>query len=201
MTKRRPTYMGIPLKKDEDRFTYKNYLTWPENERWELIDGIAYDMTPAPSKTHQGISIALSSMFYNYLKDKNCKVFPAPFDVRFAEKNARDEDIDTVVQPDIVVVCDKSKLDDRGCIGAPDLVIEILSPATAAKDMKEKFALYEKHGVLEYWLVQPLDKTVMVFKSCEDKKFGKPDIYIYEDEIKVSIFDDLTIDLKAVFKD
>ncbi len=193
--------MGIPLKKDEDRFTYKNYLTWPENERWELIDGIAYDMTPAPSKTHQGISIALSSMFYNYLKDKNCKVFPAPFDVRFAEKNARDEDIDTVVQPDIVVVCDKSKLDDRGCIGAPDLVIEILSPATAAKDMKEKFALYEKHGVLEYWLVQPLDKTVMVFKSGEDKKYGKPDIYIAEDEIKVGIFDDLTIVLKAVFKE
>ncbi len=193
--------MGIPLKKDEDRFTYKNYLTWPENERWELIDGIAYDMTPAPSRFHQKILGDLHRQFSNYLNGKTCEVYPAPFDVRFAEKNARDEDIDTVVQPDIVVVCDKSKLDDRGCIGAPDLVIEILSPATAAKDMKEKFALYEKHGVFEYWLVQPLDKTVMVFKSCEDKKFGKPDIYIYEDEIKVSIFDDLTIDLKAVFKD
>jgi len=193
--------MGIPLKKDEDRFTYKNYLTWPENERWELIGGIAYDMTPAPSRFHQQLLTNLIVPIGSYLAGKECKVFAAPFDVRFAEKNTRDEEIDTVVQPDIVVVREKSKLDDRGCVGAPDLVIEILSPATAAKDMKEKFALYEKHGVLEYWLVQPLDKTVMVFRSGEDKKYGKPGIYISEDEIKVGIFDDLTIDLKAVFKD
>lgn len=193
--------MGMPLKKGEDRFTYKNYLTWPENERWELIDGIAYDMTPAPSRFHQQLLTNLIVPIGSYLTGKECKVFPAPFDVRFAERSLGDDDIGTVVQPDIVVVCDKSKLDDRGCIGAPDLVIEILSPATAAKDMKEKFALYEKYGVLEYWMVQPLDKTVMVFKSGEDKKYGKPDIYIAGDEIKVGIFDDLTIDLKAVFKD
>ncbi len=193
--------MGIPLKKDADKFTYKNYLTWPENERRELIDGVAYDMTPAPSRFHQKILGDLHRQFSNYLNGKTCEVYLAPFDVRFAEKNARDEEVGTVVQPDIVVVCDKSKLDDRGCVGAPDLVIEILSPATAAKDMKEKFALYEKHGVLEYWMVQPLDKTVMVFRSGEDKKYGKPGIYISEDEIKVGIFDDLTIDLKVVFKD
>jgi len=173
--------MDAPLKKNDRKFTYKDYLTWPENERRELIGGIAYDMTPAPSRVHQEILGDLFFQFKNYLKDKSCEVYLAPFDVRFADdKNADDGDISTVIQPDIVV--------------------EILSSSTASKDMIQKYKLYESHGVLEYWIVQPLDKTVMVFKSGEDKKFGKPDIYAVGDEIKVWIFDDLAIDLKVVFK-
>lgn len=193
--------MGIPLKKEDHKFTYHDYLKWPKNERWELIGGAAYDMTPAPSIYHQRISRELLLLIGNYLSGKTCEVFSAPFDVRFVDyENADDGHVYNVVQPDIVVVCDKKKLDDRGCAGAPDLVIEILSPETASKDMKEKFALYERHGVSEYWMVQPLDKTVMVFKPGEDKKFGKPDIYTIENKIKIGIFDDLTIDLNAVFK-
>jgi len=193
--------MGLPLKTEDAKFNYKNYLSWPQNERRELIGGAAYDMTPAPAVYHQRILRELFLALGNYLSDKNCEVFSAPFDVRFADKDARDEDVDSVVQPDIVVICDKSKLDERGCAGAPDMIIEILSPATASKDMIQKFKLYESHGVLEYWLVQPLDKTVMVFKSGKDKKFGKPEIYSTENTVKVGIFKDLAIELKRIFKD
>lgn len=193
--------MGLPLKIEDAKFSYKNYLSWPENERWELIDGVAYDMTPAPSVYHQRILRELFLVLGNYLSDKDCEVFSAPFDVRFAKKDARDEDVDNVVQPDIVVICDKSKLDDRGYAGAPDMIIEILSPATASKDMIQKFKLYESYGVLEYWIVQPLDKTVMVFKSGKDKKFGKPEIYSIENTVKVGVLKDLAIELKMIFKD
>ena len=199
--RRRQYYMGLPLKIEDAKFSYKNYLSWPENERWELIDGVAYDMTPAPSVYHQRILRELFLVLGNYLFDKDCEVFSAPFDVRFAKKDARDEDVDNVVQPDIVVICDKSKLDDRGCAGAPDMIIEILSPATASKDMIQKFKLYESYGVLEYWIVQPLDKTVMVFKSGKDKKFGKPEIYSIENTVKVGVLKDLAIELKMIFKD
>ena len=155
--------MGTLASRERERFSYADYCKWTDDERWELIDGVEYDMSPAPSRIHQKLSGELFVRIYNVLKDRQCEVYAAPFDVRLPDyAEASDKEIFTVVQPDIVVVCDASKLDERGCMGAPDLVIEILSPYTAAKDMKIKRDLYEQHGVREYWLVHPTDKTFMV---------------------------------------
>ena len=184
----------------EEKYNYADYLTWTdENERWEIIEGEAYMMSPAPRRKHQKISGKLFLEFGKYLEEKNCEVYSAPFDVRFG-KNVNDEDIETVVQPDISVICDKNKLDDKGCIGAPDLIVEILSPSTASRDKIEKLNLYEKYEVKEYWIVEPLDETIMIFKLQKDGKYGRPDIYSVESEdIKVGIFEDLKINVGEVF--
>ena len=127
----------------KETYTYEDYLLWSDEERWELIDGVPYNMTPAPSRVHQGISMELSRQIANHLAGKMCKIYAAPFDVRLPKSDEEEEQIETVVQPDLVVVCDGNKLDERGCKGAPDLIIEILSPYTAGKDMKIKRNLYE----------------------------------------------------------
>lgn len=191
--------MGLPVKRQDRKYTYADYLTWPDDERWEIIEGVAYDMSPAPNVEHQRILRKLFYQFEDYLKDKTCEVFVSPFDVILLTPSEKDEEIDTVVQPDIVIVCDKSKLDDKGCKGTPDLIIEITSPSTAKKDLKEKLFLYEKSGVKEYWTVHPTDKTVMVFKLGENKEYGRPEIYGEEDKINVGIFE-LKIGLEMVFK-
>lgn len=138
-------------RKFRDYFFYSDYLQWDEG-RWELIDGVIYDMTPAPSRLHQRISMDLAAKIHGQLVKGPCEVYTAPFDVRLlpAGTDVSDDKIDTLVQPDIVIVCDQAKLDDRGCLGAPDLIIEIMSPATAAKDLKIKRDLHERHGVKEY---------------------------------------------------
>jgi Uma2 family endonuclease len=143
----------------------------------------------------------LGRQFSTYLLGKKCQVYAAPFDVMFPEGSLRDEDITTVVQPDLVVVCDESKLVDRGCLGVPDLVVEILSPATGRKDMREKLSLFERAGVREYWIVHPFDLTVEVFALSESGRYGKPEVYGPGDELRVGIFDDLTIDLEQVFSE
>ena len=192
--------MALPARKSEPKFTYGDYLTWPDEERWELIDGNAYNMSPAPSRRHQQISRELAFQIHDYLRDKPCELYHAPFDVRLPDEDESDDEVLTVVQPDIVVICDKKKLDDKGCRGAPDLIIEILSPNTASKDLREKLNLYEKHGVNEYWIVHPTDNTVMVFKLSE-KKYGRPDVYAEKDKIKTPILDGLEIELELVFKE
>ncbi len=160
----------VLAKKEEKLFTYADYLNWNDG-RWEIIEGVVYDMSPAPNTVHQEISTKLVASLFNYFKNKDCKVFAAPFDVRFSdmEKPANHKDYNTVVQPDISVVCDKSKLDEKGCKGAPDLVIEILSPSTTVKDFNKKFHLYEKHGVQEYWIISPIEKNVIVYKLINGK--------------------------------
>jgi len=192
--------MALPARKSEPKFTYGDYLTWPDEERWELIDGNAYNMSPAPSRRHQQISRELAFQIHDYLRDKPCELYHAPFDVRLPDEDESDDEVLTVVQPDIVVICDKKKLDDKGCRGAPDLIIEILSPNTASKDLREKLNLYEKHGVNEYWIVHPTDNTVMVFKLSK-KKYGRPDVYAEKDKIKTPILDGLEIELELVFKE
>jgi len=137
------------------RFTYADYCTWPEEERWELIDGEAYAMAPAPARVHQDVVVAIAARIYGALGGTACRVYIAPFDVRLPDRDEADEVVTTVVQLDIAVICDPAKLDDKGCRGAPDWIIEVLSPATAAKDQIQKRALYERHGVREYWLVHP----------------------------------------------
>lgn len=192
--------MGAPAEKKR-KCTYGDYLSWTDEERWELIDGEAFNMTPAPSRAHQKILLALADLFFNYLADKPCEVYVAPFDVRLPEGNQTEQETTTVVQPDIVVVCDLAKLDEKGCVGAPDLIIEIISPSTVARDYIEKLALYERRQVPEYWIAHPVDKTIMVFQLAANREYGKPRIYTGEDSIPVSLFPDLVIDLKKVFKD
>ena len=188
------------LQKEPDRvFTYQDYLTWNDNERWELINGVAYNMTPAPSVNHQRVSRQLLLQIGIFLSDKPCEVFSAPLDVRLPETNEKDEDTKNVVQPDIVVICDSSKLDEKGCKGAPDLIIEIVSPASASIDNIKKMELYEKNGVKEYWIVHPIYKIVTIYKIMENGLYGKPEIYSEEDKIEVELLKGLTIDLSLVF--
>ena len=191
--------MGPLAIKLEERYSYGDYLTWDDEQRWELIDGIPYNMSPGPNRRHQGISMELSAQFHGYLRGKPCKVYHAPFDVRLPEGDESDEETYTVVQPDLVVVCDPDKLDDKGCRGAPDLVVEILSPATSGRDLKLKLNLYEGRGVREYWVVDPLGATVIVFSLGGDARYGRPAVYTGEDTARVGIFTDLAIDLRALF--
>jgi len=193
--------MGYPEKKPGGGFCYGDYLKWPVNERWELINGEAYNLAPSPSRRHQEISMAVSNYFFNCLKGSECRVYAAPFDVRLPEGDEEEEDIKTVVQPDIVIVCDQSKLDEKGCRGAPDLVIEIVSPSTAALDYKEKLALYEKSGVKEYWIIHPADQIVMVYTLQDGCQYGKPAVYTAEDQVVPSIFSNLSIKLADIFNE
>lgn len=191
--------MGYPNKNENALYTYKDYLEWPDGERWELIEGRAYNMTPAPSRSHQKISVALVKEISQYLEGKKCEVYHAPFDIRLPEGDEEDGEIRTVVQPDIVVICDPSKLDEKGCKGSPDLVMEILSPSTASKDYITKLSLYEKNQVREYWIIHPIDKIVMVYRLSENGKYGRAEVYSEADQVKVGIFDDLVVDLKGIF--
>lgn len=190
-----------PKAATKEKYTYGDYITWSEDERWELIDGVPYNMSTAPSRLHQEVSGELFKQIAVYLTGKPCKVYAAPFDVRLPKGDEEDELVDTTVQPDLVVICDRKKLDERGCRGAPDWIIEILSPHTAAKDMKIKRELYERVGVREYWLVDPGNKTVEVYQSGDRGRYERPEVYAAGDQVKTGIFSDLTIDLTAVFEE
>jgi Uma2 family endonuclease len=176
----------------DQHYTYADYVTWPEDERWELIDGVPYAMG-MPSIQHQLISAELTRQLGNFLVGKPCKVLPAPCAVRL---NA-DKGDNTVVSPDVAVVCDKSKLaDGKSCKGAPDLVIEIQSRSTAGYDRVTKFNKYLEAGVREYWLVDPDVKTVQLY-SFENHSEGRA--YGETDEAPVGVLPGCVIDLKAVF--
>jgi Uma2 family endonuclease len=193
--------MPLPRATQGKKLTYGDYLTWPDPERWELIQGVPYDMTPAPGRRHQETLLHLATRFYTYLEDKPCQVYVAPFDVRLPKGEEKDEDIETVVQPDLSVVCDSAKLDDKGCKGAPDLIVEVVSSSTASKDYIQKLSLYERTGVREYWIVHPVDKIAMIYRLSQDGTYSRPSTYSADDKVTVGIFKDLTIDLKLVFRD
>lgn len=191
--------MGLERRKIGENFTYTDYLSWDDNERWEIINGEAYNITPVPNVSHQLILSQLLLQLGNQLNGKSCQVFPAPFDVRLPVGKEKEKDIENVVQPDITIVCDAKKLDKKGCLGTPDMIIEILSPLTYRKDRKEKFFLYEQVGVKEYWLVSPDEKLVEVFRLEPGGKYGRPGIYSETDMIQLSFINEATIDLNAVF--
>ena len=194
--------MTLPQFKDEDRFTYADYLTWEDDQRWELIDGEAFCMSPGPNRIHQKWLGDLHVQFHSYLEGKTCEVYLAPFDVRLQESSeASDEEIITVVQPDLMVVCDRSKLDDRGIKGAPDLVVEIISPSTAKRDITTKYELYQRHGVKEYWLMYPNDRTLLVYRLSDDGAYTSPNVYGEGDSVPVSLLGDLVVDMKRVFRE
>ena len=182
-----------PSTDKQQRYTYEDYYSWDDGKRWELIDGVPYAMAPAASDTHQGISGNLFAQLHGFLKGKPCKVFHAAYDVRL---NA-DAGDDTVVQPDLVVICDQSKRDERGYKGAPDMVVEILSPSTAQYDRLIKFRLYQNAGVREYWIVDPETRTVSVH-ILENSKYVIT-VYGEDDIAPVHVLDGCEINIADVF--
>ncbi len=183
------------------RYTYADYLTWLDDSRRELIDGVVRLLFPAPKRIHQKVFSNLSRSFLIFLYQKKCEVYFAPFDVRLpknGEKNGNQ--IYTVVQPDICVVCDLTKLDDNGCLGAPDLIIEIVSPSNTKHDVVTKFQLYQRHGVREYWTVFPHEKMVNVFLLNESGNYHLVGVYAEDSIVPVNIFNgELEVDLTEVF--
>jgi len=176
-------------------YTYEDYLTWPDDKRWELIDGQAIELY-APTRYHQKVSMNLAVEIGIYLKGKTCEVYTAPFDVRLSVGKGAD----TVVQPDILVFCDREILDDRGAKGAPDLVVEILSPSTRNKDCIVKLQKYEQYGVKEYWIVDPLYKKVTVHVLNTKGTYNAKEYKDY-DVVTSNALSDFTISLETIFAD
>ncbi len=189
--------MALPAEKT--RYTFADVLSWDEDERIEIIDGEAF-MMATPSRIHQEISGELFRQLANFLEGKQCRVYPAPFGVRlFARDGEGPEDVDTLVEPDISVVCDKGKLDQYGCKGAPEMVIEILSPSTLRHDRLVKLNLYEQAGVLEYWIVDPQNRAVQVFRRDGGAALRICEEYGHTQVAKVDVLDGCFIELSKVF--
>ena len=175
-------------------YSYADYLGWKIKERVELLKGKILEMS-APSPIHQEISGNLQGALFVFLKNSRCKLYTAPFDVRFPQKG--ESQVYTVVQPDLCVVCDLEKIDSKGCVGAPDLLVEILSPGNSKKEMKSKFALYQEEGVREYWIVDPERELVFVYVA-ENKKF-RPTLPITDDYVRSTIFPNFSIHTADIF--
>ena len=188
----------MPVPAPKDRYTFADCLTWSENTRIEIINGEAVMMSP-PTRIHQEISGELFRQLANFLEGKKCKVYAAPFAVRLFEKDGdAPEDVDTMVEPDISVVCDHDKLDKHGCKGAPDLVVEILPPSTQRHDRLVKLDLYQRAGVREYWIADPDSSTVQVF-MLKDGYLHPHEVYSEKDIAKVNVLDGCFIELSKVF--
>ena len=182
----------------ENHYSYADLLAWDDGVRYELYSGVPVALS-SPSSVHQDISGELHYQLKDHLRGKKCRVYYAPFDVRLFEgEGDRPEDVDFVLQPDLMVVCDESKVDRRGVHGAPDLIIEILSPATARYDKLIKFNLYQQAGVQEYWLVDPVTRTVCVY-VLQDGAYHTGTVYSDNMTVPVSVLNDCHIDLARVF--
>lgn len=188
----------LDLKK---KYTYADYLTWQFDEYVELFKGWIFPMS-GPSRAHQKISRQLILAMGNFFNKNHCELYHAPFDVRLVKnKNGvTEKDIYTVVQPDLCVICDLEKLDDKGCFGSPEFIIEIISESNSTRDVKYKFDLYEENGVEEYWLVRPNEKTVQRF-FLENEKYVFKGNFTVEDQVNSVLFPNLDINLSVIFKD
>jgi Uma2 family endonuclease len=176
----------------EDRFTWQEYQTWPDTERWELIDGVAYAMAPAPSTKHQVVALAIGGLLRNRLAGKTCKPFIAPTDVKLSDQD--------VVQPDILVVCKLNQITPTHIEGAPQVVVEVLSPATSTRDQREKKALYERTGVMEYVLVDPLEHYAIRFlNGLDGNGFDKGTVFGPDEMLVFATLDGLEVPLWEVF--
>ena len=181
-------------------YSYADYLKWRLKERIELIKGHIFAMSPAPSSNHQKISFGLGLKLGVFFEKKECEVYAAPFDVRLPKKISNsDENTHTVVQPDLCVICDLDKIDKRGCKGAPDLVVEILSPGNTKKEMRTKFDLYQESGVREYWIVYPKEKWVFIYVLDKKNHYQLSQHFIEAEKLKSRIFPKLKISLDDIF--
>lgn len=179
-------------------YTYADYLTWRLKDRIELIMGKIFRMSPAPSSEHQEIVSALHAHMYQYVNKRRFRIFPSPFDVALPSPSGS---LDTVVQPDIVVICDLSKITERGCTGAPDLVVEVVSKSSIKKDLHEKYSLYERCGVKEYWMVLPAERSLIVFTLDENGVYQAAKPLTRGDRVASRVLAGLEIDLDEIFPD
>lgn len=187
---------------DYGYYSYADYITWNIKERIEIIKGKIFKMSPAPSTSHQRTLLNLVLIIENAIGDKGCQLFVAPFDVRLIDpdkQSSKDEDIHTVFQPDLCVICDESKIDERGCLGAPDFIVEILSPGNSKKDINDKYRLYEENGVQEYWIVDYQHRVVHRYILRDGHYIGLRPI-IEDSTVSSHIFPDLSFECKEVFK-
>jgi Uma2 family endonuclease len=192
--------MGPPARKMDRRYTYADYRTWPDDERWELIDGVAWNMSPAPNRRHQGLLGELYAQVVNGVKATACRLYLAPFDVLLPDSaDQREDDVACVVQPDLTGICDASRLTPLGCFGAPDWVVEIISPWTMKKDLHEKFVLYERNGIREYWLIDPASRTLQVYRMGPAGRYGEAEILEENAEIACPLGDGIVVHLAELF--
>ncbi|QPH41955.1 Uma2 family endonuclease [Pedobacter endophyticus] len=212
MEKPRPEPKPYPIREDEPvwqfndidaslTYSYSNYLNWLFDDRVELIKGKVFKMSPAPSRVHQEICGNIFVSMKTFIEKSPSKVYTAPFDVRFPKESKEDSAVFTVLQPDICVICDKSKLDDRGCIGAPDLVVEILSPGNNKKELLHKYRVYEEFGVKEYWVVSQSDQSILIYTLNDMGRFQPSKIFTSSEKITSSVLPGFELALDDVFKD
>lgn len=196
-------YFSRTILDQNQTYSYADYLTWQFDQFVELIKGKIMPMA-APNRYHQKVSIRIAAIIENFLEQegKRCELYEAPFDVRLVKnpEGKTNKEIYTVVQPDICVICDPSKLDEQGCLGAPDLIIEIVSVGNSKRDIQDKFELYQENGVKEYWLVRPYENSIEQF-WLENERYQLKGIYTQENTIRPIIIPDLGIDLQRVFKE
>ncbi len=183
--------MGYALR-DKTSYTYADYRLWPEDVRYELIDGAAFLMAPAPSLDHQTLAGEVFHQLRTALGDQPCRVLVAPVDVFLCQADCPEDQVDTVVQPDVLVVCDPAKLTPRGVRGAPDWVLEVISPSSASHDQIRKLAVYERAGVKEYWLAHPTDRLLTVYR-LEGDAYGRPALQELTGETTVGVLPGVTV--------
>ena len=206
----------------EERYTYGDYKTWDDEFRWELIDGKAFCMgfgpkprkqkslgatderivgiSPGPGEVHQSLSAELTAELRAYFKGKECRIYAAPFDVMLQSGDESESAVGTVVQPDIMIVCDKSKIQHNGIKGAPDVVFEILSPSTARHDLADKFNLYERAGVKEYVIADPQNRVMIAYRRDEAGRYSVKYVYGTDDVLEFAMFPELKIPLNPIWE-
>lgn len=189
--------MNYPAR-EQINYKYIDYLRFPDDKKFEIIDGALYGMTPSPSTEHQRLLRKLFVRFAIYLESKECEVFCSPYDVLLPERNEQLDDIKTVVQPDILVVCDNNKITKNHCLGAPDLIVEIVSPSSPSIDYVKKLNLYEKHKVKEYWIVNYNRKQIIIYYLMENDEYGEPEI-ITTGQIESRVVKGFKINWEEVF--
>jgi Uma2 family endonuclease len=182
-------------------YTYADYLRWTIEERLELIKGKIFKMSPAPARRHQELSQRINAPLYNFLLHKPCEVYTAPFDVRLSTRGKSHDEVTTVVQPDLCVICDRAKLDERGCMGAPDIVVEILSPGNNKKELRNKYEVYEESGVKEYWIVWPEAKTFLKYTLNDEGRYQPSRVLTLGDTVTTPILPGFALSLDEVFEE
>ncbi|MTI85707.1 MAG: Uma2 family endonuclease [Firmicutes bacterium] len=190
--------MSTPVSKIQKHYSYKDYKDLPTDKKYEILNGVLYNLAPSPSTQHQRILGDLFVSIKTHLKESRCEVFCAPYDVLLPDADEDAESTKTVVQPDIMVICDKSKLTEKNCIGAPELIIEIVSPSAPSMDYVKKLQLYEKHKVREYWIVNYLRQDIMVYQLQKNGEYNAPETYS-NGEITSGTFQNIKIHMEGIF--